>query len=164
MTSHARGPIIAAALALIVLPLIALVLKGLVYPGWMMVIIVWTGLPLALGYALQLILAIVSMLRQRGAFNRGRGARRGLIAAWVTSVSFLIAMFFLVDGGDDGSYGSAFTELVGMSSTSDGERLSMSILPVFAVVWLAGWVWLMIEWIVLTSQARKAAEGAEASA
>lgn len=155
MTEPSRGAVTAAALALILCPGLALALKAAVYPGWMLFVIVLAALPLALGYILQFVMASVSMLRSHGAFNRVPGAKRGLIAAWLTSLGILLTACFLVDGGDDGVYGSLFTAILGISSTAEGEQLSTTLMYVFALVWLAGWFWLMIEWIVLGSRARR---------
>src|SRR5690606_8940085 len=133
--------------ALILAPVLALVLKAAVYPGWMIFIIVMGGIPLLLGYAFQVVIASNGMLRARGVFNTAPGARRGLIAAWLTSAGVLLTAFFLVDGGDDGTYGSAFTVLLGASSTPEGERLSMMLMLASAFLWLAAWLWLIVEWI-----------------
>lgn len=149
-----RGAAIAAGLALIVLPLAAVVLKLAVFPGWMMVIAIWSSPLLLIGYALQIVIAANALLRSRGVFRTMDGGRRGVIAAWLTSVGVLATVFFLVDGGDDGTWGSAFTELIGLSSTSEGESLSGPFFLLSAVVWLAAWLWLVVEWIVQLVRAR----------
>lgn len=149
-----RGAANAAGIALIVMPLLALLLKGAVFPGWMIVILFWTSPLLLVGYALQVVISANGFLRARGVFRRSPGGRRALIAAWVTSVAVLGAAFFLVDGGDDGTYGSAFTELMGTSSTSAGESLSTTFMLACAFVWIAAWLWLVIEWIVQLIQMR----------
>lgn len=141
-------------------PLLAVALKVVAYPGWILAIMLFTGFPLLLGYAAQIVIASVSMFRARGAFNTMPGAWRGLTAAWCTSLGVLISAFFLIDGGDDGVYGSAFTALLGVSSTPEGERLSMTLFTVFAVVWVAGWCWLVTEWTVLGVRARRRARAA----
>lgn len=153
-----RANVLAAGLALIFAPLIAIGLKVAVFPGWMMVIIVISGIPLVLGYVLQIVISAIAMLRARGVCNTVPGARRSVIAAWLTSAGVILTVFFLVDGGDGGDFGSAFTALVGMSSTSAGEQLSMTLIYLPAALWLGGWVWLVAEWIVLTVRARRATQ------
>lgn len=154
MTPAPRSHVVAAAVALIVAPIVALLLKGSVYPGWMLLVILFAGLPLALGYILQVVIASVGMLRTRGVFNHAADAKRGLLAAWVTSVAVILTAFFLVDGGDDGTYGSAFTAITGTSSTAAGEQLSTAFMFAAAAVWVGGWLWLVVEWIVLVIRAR----------
>ncbi len=157
MTSHSRKPVIAAGIALTVLPLLAVVLKLAVYPGWMMLVILIIGIPLGLGYIIQVLIASIGMFRARGVFNRLPQARRGLTAAWVTSAGVLLAVFFLIDGGDSGGYGSAFTEILGISSTPQGEQLSTILFTIVAIIWVASWVWLVVEWILLMVKARREA-------
>ncbi|WP_309129509.1 hypothetical protein [Microbacterium sp.] len=151
-----RASAVIAGLALIVLPPLAVLLKLSVFPGWMMVLAIWSSPLLLIGYAVQVVIAANALLRSRGVFSRTAAARRGLIAAWLTSIGVLAAAFFLVDGGDDGRYGSAFTELLGTSSTGTGETLSMQFFAVCAALWLGGWLWLLFEWIVRLVKSRSA--------
>lgn len=122
-----------------------------------MLIIVMAGLPLIAGYVLQIVIASRGIFRPIGVFNTMPEYRRGLAAAWLTSLTGLLTIFFLVDGGDGGEYGSAFTIILGNSSTPEGERISMILCLVCAVIWIASWVWLVVEWIVLTTRAKQAA-------
>jgi len=164
MSTPTRAQTIGAGLALILLPLLAIALKLMVFPGWMMLIIFFSAIPLLVGYALQIVVAANGMFRARGVFNLMPGARRGLIAAWLTSGGVFLAAFFLVDGGDDGTYGSAFTELLGTSSTAAGGELSGVLMTISAFVWIAAWVWLVVEWVVQLTRARRAAEPRAAAA
>ncbi len=157
MSLPTRKQVLGAGLALVIAPPIAILVKGAVYPGWMLLIIFFSGIPLLLGYALQIVIASNGMLRERGVFNTAAGSRRGVAAAWLTSAGVLLAAFFLVDGGDDGTYGSAFTMLLGNSSTPAGEQLSGAFLLLAALLWLGGWLWLVVEWVVLLVRARRAA-------
>ena len=154
MTESRPGNAIAAGIALILAPIIALVIKAGVFPGWMLFIIVMASIPLLLGYALQIVVAANGMLRTRGVFRTMPGRQRGIIAAWITSIGVLFVGVFLVDGGDDGTYGSAFTELLGTSSTPGGEQLSTMLMLASALLWIGGWLWLVVEWIVLLAQRR----------
>lgn len=147
---------VATGIALILAPVIALVIKAAVFPGWMLFIIVMASIPLLLGYALQIVIAANGMLRTRGVFHTAPGRQRGIAAAWTTSTGILLVGVFLVDGGDDGTYGSAFTELLGTSSTSGGEQLSTLLMLASALLWIGGWLWLVVEWIVLLAQRRRA--------
>lgn len=162
MSTQHRGRALAAGWALLLAPPLALVLKASIYPGWMMFVIILGAIPLLLGYALQVVVAANGMFRGRGVFSAPSsapgaigGARRGIIAAWLSSAGVLLAAFFLVDGGDDGNYGSAFTELMGASSTADGEALSAALMIPAALAWLAGWAWLVAEWITLLVRSRR---------
>lgn len=159
MTAANRKYAIGAGLALIVAPPLAILLKSVAYPGWMMFIVVLGGIPLLLGYALQIIVAGNGMLRARGVFNADPGARRGLLAAWLTSIGVVLVAFFLVDGGDDGVYGSAFTALIGTSSTPEGEQVSMGLALAAVAVWLGDWLWLVVEWVLLLARRRRASRG-----
>lgn len=156
MSTPERTHTLLAGLTLIIAPILAITLKALVYPGWMMFVIILAGIPLLLGYALQIVVAANGMLRARGVFNQVAGTGRGLIAAWVTSIGILLTAFFLVDGGDDGTFGSAFTLLTGTSSTGAGEQLSNTLMLFAAFAWIAGWIWLVVEWIGCLAQRRRA--------
>lgn len=155
-TRLSRGAAIAAGLALILLPVAAVVLKLAVFPGWMMIIAIWSSPLLLIGYALQIVIAGNGFLRERGVFRRSPHGARAAIAAWLTSVGIFAVAFFLVDGGDDGTYGSAFTQLLGTSSTGEGEQVSMVLCLIAAFVWLLGWLWLLLEWVVQLVQLRRA--------
>lgn len=147
----------AAGLALIVAPVLGIAIKVFAFPGWMLVVFFFALLPLALGYALQCVIAGTGMLRARGVFNAGTSdAARGRIAAWTTSIAFFLSACFLVDGGDGGDYGSALTFVLGMSSTPQGEQLSTVLLFIAATAWLASWVWLVVEWIVALARRKRA--------
>ncbi|UNK71759.1 hypothetical protein [Microbacterium sp. H1-D42] len=156
-TVISRAAAVSAGIALIVAPVAAVVLKGSIFPGWMMFVAMMFSPVLLLGWALQIVIAVNAFLRARGVFRRSQGGWRALIAAWLTSVGVLAVAFFLVDGGDDGTYGSAFTELMGTSSTPEGESLSSVIMLACVFVWLTSWLWLVVEWIVQLVQARKRA-------
>ncbi len=162
MNERQSSGAVAAGIALILAPVIALVIKAAVFPGWMLFIIVMASIPLILGYALQIVVAANGMLRTRGVFRTMPGRQRGIIAAWITSVGILLVGVFLVDGGDDGTYGSAFTELLGTSSTPGGEQLSATLMLASSLLWIGGWLWLVIEWIVLLAQRRSAVRAAGA--
>ncbi|MHA3723424.1 hypothetical protein ACXR2T_06050 [Leucobacter sp. HY1910] len=147
----------AAGLALIIAPVLGLAIKVFAFPGWMLIVFFFALLPLALGYALQCVIAGTGMLRQRGVLGAGTsGAARGRVAAWITSIAFVLSACSLVDGGDGGDYGSVVTFALGMSSTPQGEQLSTVLLFIAATVWLASWVWLVTEWIVALVRRRRA--------
>lgn len=156
MDETQSGNAVAAGIALILAPIIALVIKAAVFPGWMLFIIVMASIPLLLGYALQIVVAANGMLRTRGVFHTMPGRQRGITAAWITSIGILLVGVLLVDGGDDGTYGSAFTELLDTSSTSGGEQLSTLLMLASALLWIGGWLWLVVEWIALLAQRRNA--------
>lgn len=126
-TSIPRVSAILVGLALILLPLVALAVKTIAYPGWMLVIMIFYSPVFLIGYATQIVVAANGLLRERGVLRTGSAGRRPVIAAWLTSVAVVASAFFLVDGGDDGRYGSVFTELMGTSSTAAGESASMAV-------------------------------------
>ncbi|QMU96046.1 hypothetical protein FVO59_01660 [Microbacterium esteraromaticum] len=144
-----------AGLALILFPLLGLAAK-FVYPGWMLVIAIWYGWMLLPGYIVQIVVAATGLLRKDGVLRRARGAWRTITAAWVTSIGILGVGFFLIDGGDDGRSESAMTVLFGMTDSPDAKDLSMTFALVFGVLWLVGWAYLVIEWIIQLVIARRA--------
>lgn len=157
MSTPSRTQTLAAGLALILAPLLAIILKFTVEPGWLIVVLFFAAVPLLLGYALQVVLAATGMFRARGVFNTVPGARRGTVAAWITSISVFLSAFFIMDGGYSFDSGSAFTLLfLGESATPTSEELSMSLAVVFGLSWLLSWGWLMVEWIVLGIRSREA--------
>ncbi|MBD7956502.1 hypothetical protein H9651_02490 [Microbacterium sp. Sa4CUA7] len=142
--------------ALIVLPLVALALK-LASAGWMVVAIIWTAPVWLVGYALQIAVAASGYLGGRGALREGTGARRALIAAWATSIAVVLVGFFLVDGGDSGDWGSTFMLAAGLAGDRAASDVSSAVCVVAASVWLAGWMWLVVEWVVALVRRRRAA-------
>lgn len=154
-TSIPRVSAILVGLALILLPLVALAVKTIAYPGWMLVIMIFYSPVFLIGYATQIVVAANGLLRERGVLRTGSAGRRPVIAAWLTSVAVVASAFFLVDGGDDGRYGSVFTELMGTSSTAAGESASMAVFMLCAMLWIGGWLWLVVEWIVQLVLARR---------
>jgi hypothetical protein len=157
-TSIPRASAILAGLALILLPLVAVAVKTIAYPGWMLVVMIYYSPILLIGYATQIVVAANGLLRERGVLRTGSAGRRPVIAAWLTSVAVVATAFYLVDGGDDGRYGSVFTELMGTSSTAAGESASMAVLTPLALLWVGGWLWLVTEWIVQLVLARRVRE------
>lgn len=155
-TSASRTSATLAGLGLIVFPLLALAVKFLAYPGWMLVIFIFYSPVFLIGYATQIVVAANGLLRRRGVLRTGSAQWRPTAAAWLTSVGVVGAAFFLVDGGDDGRYGSVFTELIGTSSTAAGESVTMGLFLVCALLWIGGWIWLVVEWIVQLVLARRA--------
>jgi hypothetical protein len=121
----------------------------------MLVIMIFYSPVFLIGYAIQIVVAANGLLRERGVLRTGSAGRRPVIAAWLTSVAVVASAFFLVDGGDDGRYGSVFTELMGTSSTAAGESASMAVFMLCAMLWIAGWLWLVVEWIVQLVLARR---------
>ena len=72
-------------IALIVLPLIALLLKTFSF-GWMMVSIIFGPIfVMVIGYVLQVIAAAQGFLSKKGLFDAAR-LKRATIAAWVVAV------------------------------------------------------------------------------
>lgn len=143
-----------AGLALILFPLLALAAK-LVFPGWMLVLAIWSGWLLLPGYIVQIVIAATGLLGRNGVLRRGSDAWRAISAAWVTSAGILGVGFFLIDGGDDGRSESAMTVLFGLTGSGGANEVSMILALIFAFFWLVGWAWLVIEWIIGLVRARR---------
>lgn len=144
----------AAAIALIVLPLVGLAIK-LAWPGWMLFFVMMVSPMLLLGYVVQVIIAITGFLTRRAVFRTSAGRTRALTAAWLTAVGIVVTAFFFVDGGDT-DWGSAFMYTVGAASSSGLGSVSSAISVIAGIVWVGGWVWLLVEWISALMARRRA--------
>lgn len=142
-----RPAAVAAGVALIALPLVALIVK-FITPGWFLFFVFLYGIFLLLGYAVQIAIAVTGMFTARAAFVTAPGGIRGIVAAWCTSIAGVLVPFFLVDGGDSGESASPFTLLTGLGSVDGADDVSMILCYVSGLVWLATWAWLVVEWIV----------------
>lgn len=150
-------------IALIALPLVAWGFK-LMSMGWMILIIIMGPiLALLIGYVLQIVIASQGFLSARALFA-GVGRRPG-IAAWATSVGIVLFGVFMPDGGDVG-YGSTLQVWLGsygpnaeaVHAATDG--LNGVLAFASAAVWLGGFVWLVVEWIMALVRRRRARLGA----
>lgn len=154
--------LMAAAIALIVLPLVGLAIK-LAWPGWMLFFVMMVSPVLLIGYVVQIIIAITGFLTRRAVFRTSAGRTRALTAAWLSAVGIVATAFFFVDGGDT-EWGSAFMYTVGGVSSSELGNVSSAVSYVFGIVWIGGWVWLLIEWISALMVRRRASASITASA
>ncbi len=144
----------AAAIALIVLPLVGLAIK-VAWPGWMLLFVMMVSPVLLIGYVMQIIIAITGFLTRRAVFRTSAGRTRALTAAWLTAVGIVVTAFFFVDGGDT-EWGSAFMYTVGGASSSELGNVSSAVSYVFGIVWVGGWIWLLVEWIIALMARRRA--------
>lgn len=151
-------------IALIVLPLVAFALKG-VSTGWLMVIILFGPIiGLFLGYALQIVIAAQGFLAKRPLFSESIGAtgaalaaapnaRRATLAAWTGLIGILLLGVFMPDGGD-AYFGSTFQLWLGAyGPNADAvhavtDALNGVLAWIAAVLWLGGFVWLVVEWFI----------------
>lgn len=157
-----RRPIVTG-IALIVLPLVAFALKFVSF-GWGMVLLVFSGLivVMVLGYALQIVIAVQGFLSRRALF--AEGPKRGFIAAWLSLVGALMVGLFMSDGGDTG-YGSTLQVWLGsygdqadaIHAATDG--LTDALMLIGAALWVAGFVWLVVEWILALVRRKRLARG-----
>ena len=86
-------------IALIVLPLVALLLKTFSF-GWMMVFIIFGPIfVMAIGYVLQVIAAAQGFLSKKGLFDAAR-QKRATIAAWGGSGPADLDGNGIIDGSD----------------------------------------------------------------
>lgn len=145
-------------IVLIVAPLLALVVKLFSF-GWLMVILLMLIIPIplmVLGYGLQLVIAIGSLLRPSGALRNAPNVSRAVAAAWLTSIGVVLTALFVYDGGDQ-TAGSTFTLLLGMASDGQAEAISGVVTLVTGAAWVGGWVWLVVEWIIAIRWRRRVA-------
>lgn len=161
--SPSRAALAAVGIALIVLPIVALGLK-FIAPGWLLVMLMFASPVLLLGFALQVIIAISGFLIPRALFASATAARRATIAGWVTAWSSVLAVLFLVDGGDSGDWGSLVMYMFGAANNVAFSDVSTFIAFFFAAVLVAGWVWLTVEWIRALVQRRRAVSPAAPAA
>lgn len=138
-------------IALIVLPLIALLLKTFSF-GWTMVFIIFGPIfIMAIGYVLQIIIAAQGFLSKKGLFEPAR-LKRAKIAAWLSLAGALVLGITMPDGGDTG-WGSTLQVWLGVygengeavHAATDGLTTVLSYLA--AIAWVVGWIWLAVEWI-----------------
>ncbi|MFA5608022.1 MAG: hypothetical protein WDA07_12660 [Leucobacter sp.] len=144
---------------LIVAPLLAVVLKSFSF-GWMIVFLLFGPIFLLIaGYALQIVIAIHSFMSKK--HLHGTHLRRASIAAWVTSVGIVVLGIFMPDGGDM-YWGSTFQAWLGaygpnadaVHAATDGWSDWVAVVAV--AVWLVGYVWLLVEWVVALVQRSRA--------
>jgi len=150
-------------IVLIVVPILAWALKLFSF-GWMMLFVLFGPiLVLLAGYALQIVIAAQGFLSKRELF--GAAKPRAMIAAWTTSLGVLVLGVFMPDGGDM-YFGSTFQVWLGaygpnsnaVHAATDG--LNSVVATVAALVWIAGFVWLKVEWIVALIRRRRSAPSA----
>ncbi|MFV0435536.1 MAG: hypothetical protein ACK5LO_16370 [Leucobacter sp.] len=162
MTTTAKTLNTATGVLLIAAPLIAVVLKLFSF-GWLMVILIMGPVLLLLaGYVVQVVIAAQGFLSRRALFGepRGRARTRALIAAWLTSIGVMLAAIFAPDGGDSG-YGSTLQVWMGVYGPnadavhSATDALNDALFSVTALAWLAGFVWLFVEWIIALVRRRR---------
>ena len=149
--SAARRPFITG-IALIIAPLLGLGLKMLSF-GWAMVFVIFSGIAfvLAIGYVVQIVIAAQGFLSKRALFNGG--PRRAFIAAWLSIAGVIMMGLFMTDGGDM-EWGSTLQIWLGAhGENSDAVHAATGTLTqvltfLSLAIWLAGWVWLVVEWIL----------------
>ncbi|QBE49828.1 hypothetical protein [Leucobacter triazinivorans] len=149
--------------ALIVLPLLAWALKLFSF-GWMMVFILFGPILLLIaGYVLQIVVAAQGFLSKRELFRAAKP--RATVAAWVTSLGVLALGVFMPDGGDM-DYGSTFQVWAGAYGPNSEavhaatDALNSVVATGAALLWIAGFVWLLVEWIAALIRRRRAARPA----
>ncbi|KAA9130716.1 hypothetical protein [Microbacterium caowuchunii] len=131
--------------SLIVLPLVGAAFK-ILWPGWMLVIILFVSPVLLIGYGLQVAIAASGFLSARAVLRDGERRRPALWAAWLTAIGVVVVGLFFGDGGDS-SWGSAFMYIVGAESDDGVAAVSSVLAWVGAIAWIGGWIWLVVEWI-----------------
>lgn len=151
-----------AGIALIVAPLIALGLKFFSF-GWMMVMLMFGPVFVLLaGYIFQIVIAAQGYLMPRSPVRVTSVRRRAVTAAWLTSAGIMLLGIFMPDGGDSG-YGSTLQVWLGAYSYGDGvdamhaatDGLNDILALVAALLWLGGYVWMIVEWAIGIAQRRR---------
>lgn len=163
MESSRRPLSTATGIALIVLPLVAWGLKFFSF-GWMMVIVLYGPIfALIAGYAVQIVIAVQGFIGTRDPIWRGAVRIRATVAAWATSIGAVLLGIFMPDGGDTG-YGSTLQVWLGAYSDPEGasamheatDRLTEMLAQLSAAVWIAGFLWLLVEWVAGLVRRRRA--------
>ncbi|WP_159501673.1 hypothetical protein [Microbacterium sp. 18062] len=153
VSTRRYAAVLVAGIALIVLPLVGAAFKVL-WPGWFLFVIMFVSPVLAIGYILQVVIAVTGFLTPRAAFRTGPARTRALWAAWLTSVGIAVTGLFFVDGGDM-SWGSAFMYIIGLPSDDGAAAISYLLTILGITAWIGGWVWLLVEWIVTLVRRRR---------
>ncbi|NLA64370.1 MAG: hypothetical protein GX862_00230 [Leucobacter sp.] len=159
-----RTPLaIVTGLALILAPLIGWAFK-LISIGWFVVIVMFGPIVLLVaGYIVQIIIASQGFLSRRPLF--GARQRLATIAAWLTSVAVVLLGIVMPDGGD-AYYGSTLQLWLGAYGPNGDAvhqattGLNDTLFVICTLVWLGGFVWLVVEWVIALvrrSRERKAA-------
>lgn len=145
-------------IALIVLPLVALGLKMFSF-GWYMVFMLFGPIFVMAGaYVVQVILAVQCYLVKTDLLGAAR--KRATIAAWLSSIAFVVAGITMPDGGDTG-YGSTLQVWLGSYGPNAEaihaatDTLTYVLAVIAGIAWIGGFVWLMIEWIGAHARRRK---------
>jgi len=145
VASVSRVPGNAAALALIVLPVLAFAIR-IAQPGWGFVGILLISPVLFLMYALAVVIAATGLLGSKAAFLLSRVRWRGITAAWISACSSLVVSALLIDPDPNGP----------PSLRSEAESAVFGFFTVtFLLLGVAAFVWLTVEWIVALHQRRK---------
>jgi len=165
VTNRLTPTAILTGIALIVLPFVGLGLKVVSF-GWLLFFFLFGPIILfALGYALQVVIAITGFLSARGPVQSTAVRGRATIAAWVTSLAWVAFCVFVQDGGDV-DYGSTFQVWLGayaddgVHAATDG--LTLVVAALTGLIWFLAWVWLVVEWsigLALRKRARLASVG-----
>ncbi len=161
---RSRALFLAVAIVLIAAPWVAWGLKLFSF-GWITIALVWTVVPILLligGYVVQLVIAIQGFLGRRPAFAFVPGDWRGVAAALATSFGVLLTGFTLVDGGDV-SWGSTLMYAFGAASDPAAADVSNGLGVLGIVLWIGGWIWLAVEWIVALAARGRASRATAAS-
>jgi hypothetical protein len=155
--SPRRAATVIAGIALLVLPLVALLLK-VASPGWVMVIIViFGGIPMLGAYSFAIVVAVTGFFRRTGRFRDDTlRSLRGRFSAWLHGASLVLAAFFVTDVGDSAGAYSPFMTLFGLSDTGLVQSLSDILTVIFLVTSIGAYVWLVVEW-ALAGRARRRA-------
>lgn len=160
--SWPKGAFIAAGIALIVAPWLGWAIHLPTF-GWMVVILFYTlfTIPvLILGYVIQVVLGSLGFFGRRPIFAALAQSWRPLTAAWVSSIAIIVVGFTLVDGGDTGGAGSTAMRWFGLMDDRAASGVSSVIMLGAIALWLAGWLWLVVEWIVALVVRRRSVRAA----
>ena len=154
-SARSDAALVAAGWLAIVAPLAAIALK-LPTGGWLLVGMVFSFPIWLLGYA-ALTTAAVSMLRRRGVLRAPGHRTRAVIWAWLTSIGVMVVGFTVVDGGDTSESVASTLALVAGQTGVDSpvNDVSNAIAGVAAIAWLAGWLALIVEWMVAMARRRQ---------
>lgn len=153
ITRSGRFVFVAQWVAALVLPLFAIIGRGLIGSplGWMMVIGIWFGLFGILAMYIPPILTLFD-----GEVRRQRATRRAYtVSTWVVWIALLVLAVTVVDGGDSGTVGSALTVWTGGAVSDDVSNGIAMVALLVASVALAAACVLAIVGIVRSAKAAR---------
>jgi hypothetical protein len=152
LTPSRRPALVVAGVATIILPIVGVLVKS-PSNGWLAAL-AWPVVGLLLPvYAMQIVIASTGLVTRRVAMPA-----RGIVAAWLTSLAWVLAMFFLPDFNDT-TFGSTFMYVLGLTGNERANDLSRTLSLVFVGLSGLSGFWLFSEWAYAIAARSHRADG-----